>query len=527
MMYRGNGAGWWVTGGGEQIGSQFNMFNAIVETRDWSGDGKADLLARKPGGTLFLYRGNGLGGWVGGVGEGSQIGNQFDMYDALITPGDWTGDGKDDLLARKPDGTLFLYRGNGAGGWTTGLGEQIGSYFNMFDIIVAPGDWSGDGKADLLARKPDGTLFLYRGDGAGSWLAGVGEGTQIGSGFDMFDALVAPGDWTGDGKADLLARKNDGTLFLYRGNGNGGWQTGIGESIGTNFNAFDAMVTTGTETYYPTSWAYGGWNHSVDTDDEILALLAAMRTGAAETDALWEGLSPKDKGIVPARFPTSWNYGGGNRSVDVSTEGDAVVAAMVAGGSSAAADAIAQGLTPTDRDFVRPFVMARLTADVQNFGASMTESGTGTVSPTTADIAAHNPGGAAAAAAGHLKCKERYAHGPLGDGDLFLRFKWCYNKMTERASYGNVNVVTLQQDGSGDTWNTSIINRQPSDSADVSPCCQRAWIIENTVDVQGCVPGSIGGLCRQATHLLRGRGNWDGSYRVRFNGWTWGPFEKP
>ena len=33
---------------------------------------------------------------------------------------DWNGDGPADVLTIHPDGRLLLYRGNGAGGWTTG-----------------------------------------------------------------------------------------------------------------------------------------------------------------------------------------------------------------------------------------------------------------------------------------------------------------------------------------------------------------------------------------------------------------------
>jgi hypothetical protein len=442
VMYRGNGLGWWVTGGGEPVGSQFSTFDAIVETRDWSGDGKRDLLARKPGGTLFLYRGNGASGWVGGVNEGSQIGSQFDMYDMLITPGDWNGDGKDDLLARKPDGTLFLYRGNGAGGWITGLGEQIGSQFNMFDIIVAVGDWSGDAKPDLLARKPDGALFLYRGDGLGAWLAGVCEGTQIGSQFNMFDALVGPGDWTGDGKSDLLARRNDGTLFLYRGNGAGGWVTGNGEQIGTNFNAFDAMVTTGTETYYPTSWTYGGFNHSVDTDEEIIALYAAMRAGTAQADALYAGLSPRDQAIVSGRFPTSWNYGGGNRNVDTQSEAEAVISAIVGSGGGASGAALRDGLSPNDRGYVAQFLAGR-TVDLveQDVPGTLEPS----QAPTSAELTAvgSSPGDeAAASAAGAPPVRCRYTQSKqlklvvddLPDmGWVTMRTRFCYNPRNHRA----------------------------------------------------------------------------------------------
>ena len=49
--------------------------------------------------------------------------------DALTTPGDFTGDGRDDLLTRT-DGVLRLYPGNGRGGFgrvVTYGGGWIGS----------------------------------------------------------------------------------------------------------------------------------------------------------------------------------------------------------------------------------------------------------------------------------------------------------------------------------------------------------------------------------------------------------------
>lgn len=50
---------------------------------------------------------------------------------------DFSGDGKADLIARKPDGSIWLYRGNGAGGWITGNAEWIGDGWNEFDVIRA------------------------------------------------------------------------------------------------------------------------------------------------------------------------------------------------------------------------------------------------------------------------------------------------------------------------------------------------------------------------------------------------------
>ena len=41
-----------------------------------------------------------------------------------MTPGDWTGDGKPDLLARKANGELWLVAGNGKGGFGSGAADR-------------------------------------------------------------------------------------------------------------------------------------------------------------------------------------------------------------------------------------------------------------------------------------------------------------------------------------------------------------------------------------------------------------------
>ena len=208
----------------------------------------------------------------------------------MLAPGDFNGDDKPDLLVRRADGALLLYRGNGAGGWLTGMGEPIGSGWEAFTALLSPGDFTGDGKPDVLARRPDGGLLLYRGDGAGGWLTGTGE--QIGSGWQPFTAILPGGDFSGDGKPDVLARavrrrpaavprrrsrrmadRHRGAdrlrlagvhgahlrrrlqrrrqarraraavrrrLLMYRGNGASGWLTGTGEPIGSGWGSLAA-----------------------------------------------------------------------------------------------------------------------------------------------------------------------------------------------------------------------------------------------------------------------------------------------
>ena len=203
---------------------------------DFSGDGKPDLLARKPDGTLWRYNGDGLGGLIAGV----QIGSAWDGFDIVLSPSDFDGDGNADVIARDFNGRLWLYRGKGDGTLQPS-GVQIGTGWQGFDSIVSPGDFDGDGNADLLARKPDGTLWLYSGNGTGGLITPAG---PFNTGWQIYDALIAPGDFDEDRFPDLLARKPDGTLWLYRGDGHGNFISGAVQ-IDANWNQFVEMVTPG------------------------------------------------------------------------------------------------------------------------------------------------------------------------------------------------------------------------------------------------------------------------------------------
>jgi hypothetical protein len=49
--------------------------------------------------------------------------------------------------------------------------------------VFSTGDFTGDGKADILGVTPSGDLDLYRGNGLGGFIGG---GTKIGAGWGMF-----------------------------------------------------------------------------------------------------------------------------------------------------------------------------------------------------------------------------------------------------------------------------------------------------------------------------------------------------
>ena len=208
------------------LGASGSVLNTVLSPGDWDGDGFNDLLHVQPA-ALYLYRGNGAGGFVNG--SGIVLATNWAGL-KVLTPGDWDGDGHPDLLAIDSSGLLWLYRGNGAGGWAQSNGILIGSSWHAFKDVIAPGDFSGDGIPDLMAVSANGTLYLYPGNGTGNFLPA----SVVGSGWAGFAKLVTPGDWDGDGKVDVLGVMSNGDMYRYTGNGAGGWAT-TGVLIGSSW----------------------------------------------------------------------------------------------------------------------------------------------------------------------------------------------------------------------------------------------------------------------------------------------------
>ncbi|WP_163509111.1 CHAP domain-containing protein [Fodinicola acaciae] len=204
------------TGGGWQNATK------VVEG-DVSGDGSVDIVAAKSDGSLIYCPNNAavnpdhlpfMDCAVTGSGWGSTVTHMF--------LGDVSGDGSADLLATKTDGSLIYCPNNAAINpghlpfmdcVTTGGGWDPAHVTN-----IAVGDVSGDGSVDILATKTDGTLIYCPNNGAinPDHLPFM-DCVTTGSGWSDTTQIFAA-DVSGDGSADLLAIKGDGTLVYCPNN---------------------------------------------------------------------------------------------------------------------------------------------------------------------------------------------------------------------------------------------------------------------------------------------------------------------
>lgn len=159
-------------------------------------------------------------------------------YNMMVAPGDVSGDGKSDLLARNSSGQLYLFPGTGTG---TGYaaGKLLGAGWNVYSAIIGAGDISGDGRADILARASDGSLYLYK--GTGSATAPFSARVKVGAGFTpaAFPKLATAGDIDGNGLADLLAISSGGTMYRFSSLGNG--KFGAKTSLGNGWNTYSRL----------------------------------------------------------------------------------------------------------------------------------------------------------------------------------------------------------------------------------------------------------------------------------------------
>jgi Subtilase family/FG-GAP-like repeat len=290
----------------ERIGKRPNLRELIplaagfqCRSADYDGDGRAEIhisspwgigLLKQAGGTMvapmMAPNGTRFGGWLLNTAD-----NHFGP------PGDYDGDGRAELLVVSPWGIGVLEQSGStmAAPMMAPNGTRFGGWLlNTGDNSFGPGaDYDGDGRAEILVASPWGIGILEQ---SGSTMAApmmAPNGTRFGGWLlNTVDNSFGPaGDFDGDGHAELIVTSP--------------WGLGILKQSGSTMAA-PMMAPNGTR--------FGGW--LLNTGDNVFGPVGDF-DGDGQTEILVS--SPWGIGIlklsgntltVPMMAPNGTRFGG-------------------------------------------------------------------------------------------------------------------------------------------------------------------------------------------------------------------------
>ncbi len=228
---------------------------SVSSAGDVNGDGYSDVIVgaykydneETNEGVAFVYHGSssGLSTDADWQGESDQASTYFGC--TVSSAGDVNGDGYSDVIVgaygynnvELYEGGVFVYHGSSSGlsetvDWSA-EGDQEYAYFGV--SVSTAGDVNGDGYSDVIVgayrytngENNEGRAFVYHGSSSGlsasaSWTA---ESNQEEANFGI--SVSTAGDVNGDGYSDVIVGAyayddigtNEGTAFVYHGNGSG------------------------------------------------------------------------------------------------------------------------------------------------------------------------------------------------------------------------------------------------------------------------------------------------------------------
>ena len=232
--------------GGSVISNYSPIPVIAVATGDFNGDGKPDLLTLDDNGNTAGV-GIMLGNGDGTFGAVSSITTFACTLEGGIVTGDFNGDGHLDfaVVSGTPGGdcnfnpgTLWIYLGNGAGGFTLKASYAELSSPANHDVtggLIAT-DLRGNGHLDLIAIDPNHGLDVFLGNGDGTFVAPT---SAVGISSPGGSNSLAAWDVNHDGKMDVVvASENSGNgIYVLLGNGDGTFQSPVFYQQGSNSGA--------------------------------------------------------------------------------------------------------------------------------------------------------------------------------------------------------------------------------------------------------------------------------------------------
>lgn len=226
---------------------QINQFaSRKVVALDWDGDGAPEFLslAEGPAGVFLagtgptgrLQESYGVGLFQLRSGAWQRLGGKAErnLYGDSLAIGDFNGDGKLDFAAgANPEGVkdlAYLHLPDGSFEPAKSLPVRGDGYSRA----VAAADFDGDGRDDVAVGYQSGELGVRRSGvdvmlstSDGGWKR---VGLYVEPGYAGFYSLAAA-DLDGDGKKDLVAGTGDGRIFVFLGDGKGGFSNEASDEL--------------------------------------------------------------------------------------------------------------------------------------------------------------------------------------------------------------------------------------------------------------------------------------------------------
>ena len=170
----------------------------------------------------YTYELGALGAWTDGTENWVGIGTGFDESWTLIGCGDFSGDGRDQVVMAYNSGAE--YHAIDINGTWTNLGTSDSGW-----EVRAIGDFKGDDKDDIVAFHAETGIVAMWGDGdSAKW-------SQLGQ-LDANDwFVVGAGDYNGDAKDDLLVRQYSSGMLGYYASGDMAQWNELGRGVDMNW----------------------------------------------------------------------------------------------------------------------------------------------------------------------------------------------------------------------------------------------------------------------------------------------------
>ncbi len=246
------------------------MHARLLASGEYTGDGKGDLIVVWTDGEVTLYTGDGQGGFAG---ERQLTAPNESWKDVKsLTGGDFSGGSGSDLLVVWNSGEVRILPDVGANGLGGGIKlADAGSIWSHADQIAGGNFGTANNVSDLLVRWSDGEVTNYTAVGD----KGFGTEHQLQQPNDAWKqaTLVTAGDFTGGANWDTLVRWSDGRVSQFQETGPGGLGNEVQMAPPQSIWTHDVVMTAG-------SYDSNGW-----PDDLIIRWSDGETTMYAHTGA--------------------------------------------------------------------------------------------------------------------------------------------------------------------------------------------------------------------------------------------------